>query len=69
VKLYDERFCRMWEFYLALCEIGFRFRTNVVFQVQLSKTLEAVPITRDYMFEWERAHETVETVAPVRNIG
>jgi cyclopropane-fatty-acyl-phospholipid synthase len=56
-KLYDRRFCRMWEFYLALCEIGFRLRTNMVFQMQLSKRIETVPLTRDYMFEWERAHK------------
>jgi cyclopropane-fatty-acyl-phospholipid synthase len=68
-RLYDERFCRMWEFYLALCEIGFRFRTNVVFQVQLSKKVDTVPLTRDYMVDWERAHEQVETVAPVRSVG
>jgi cyclopropane-fatty-acyl-phospholipid synthase len=54
VRLYDERFCRMWEFYLALCEIGFRRRTNVVFQMQLAKRIDAVPITRDYMVDWER---------------
>ena len=68
-RLYDERFCRMWEFYLALCEIGFRFRSNVVFQVQLSKKVDTVPLTRDYMIDWERAHEDVETVAPVRSVG
>ena len=49
-QLYDERFCRMWEFYLALCEVGFRYRTNVVLQMQLTKRLDAIPITRDYMF-------------------
>jgi cyclopropane-fatty-acyl-phospholipid synthase len=54
VRLYDERFCRMWEFYLVLCEIGFRLRTNVVFQMQLSKRVDAMPITRDYMIDWER---------------
>jgi cyclopropane-fatty-acyl-phospholipid synthase len=54
VRLYDERFCRMWEFYLVLCEIGFRRRTNVVFQIQLAKRVDAVPITRDYMVDWER---------------
>ena len=54
VGLYDERFFRMWEFYLALCEVGFRFRTNVVFQLQLSRKIGAVPLTRDYMFDWER---------------
>jgi cyclopropane-fatty-acyl-phospholipid synthase len=53
-RLYDERFCRMWEFYLALCEVGFRHRTNVVFQVQLARRPDAVPITRDYMVDWER---------------
>jgi hypothetical protein len=44
----------MWEFYLALCEVGFRYRTNVVLQMQLTKRLDMVPITRDYMFDWER---------------
>jgi cyclopropane-fatty-acyl-phospholipid synthase len=53
-RLYDERFCRMWEFYLALCEVGFRHRTNVVFQAQLARRFDAVPITRDYVLEWER---------------
>jgi cyclopropane-fatty-acyl-phospholipid synthase len=56
VRLYDERFCRMWEFYLALCEIGFRLRTNMVFQMQLAKRVDAVPITRDYMIDEERKH-------------
>ena len=54
--LYDERFCRMWEFYLVLCEIGFRFRSMMVFQVQLAKRSDTVPVTRDYMVEWERAN-------------
>jgi cyclopropane-fatty-acyl-phospholipid synthase len=53
-RLYDERFCRMWEFYLALCEVSFRYRTNVILQMQLTKRLDAVPITRDYMLDWER---------------
>jgi cyclopropane-fatty-acyl-phospholipid synthase len=55
-KLYDERFCRMWEFYLAGSEIAFRRQGHMVWQLQLAKQLEAVPLTRDYMFEWERAH-------------
>jgi cyclopropane-fatty-acyl-phospholipid synthase len=54
--LYDERFCRMWEFYLVLCEIGFRFRSMMVFQMQLAKRFDAVPLTRDYMMNWERAN-------------
>jgi cyclopropane-fatty-acyl-phospholipid synthase len=47
--LYDERFCRMWEYYLACSEIGFRHLGNVVFQIQLAKRQEAVPLTRDYI--------------------
>ncbi|MDB5453195.1 MAG: cfa2 [Caulobacteraceae bacterium] len=46
---YDERFCRMWEFYLSLSEVGFRHRGCMVFQIQLSKRIDAVPLTRDYM--------------------
>ena len=52
--LYDERFCRMWEFYLAGAEMGFRHEGLVVFQVQLVKNVDALPITRDYMIEAER---------------
>ena len=47
--LYDERFCRMWEFYLAACEAGFRYNHLVVFQIQLAHRLDAVPMTRDYI--------------------
>jgi cyclopropane-fatty-acyl-phospholipid synthase len=50
VSLYDDRFYRMWEFYLTFCEIGFRMRTNVVFQIQLAKRLDSVPLTRGYMY-------------------
>jgi len=48
-QVYDERFCRMWEFYLAISELAFRHRDHVVFQLQLAKRLDAVPITRDYL--------------------
>jgi cyclopropane-fatty-acyl-phospholipid synthase len=47
--LYDERFCRMWEFYLAGCEAGFRHGYLVNFQIQLSRRHDAVPLTRDYI--------------------
>ncbi|MGD9867074.1 MAG: class I SAM-dependent methyltransferase [Hyphomicrobiales bacterium] len=50
--LYDERFCRMWEFYLQLCEIAFRRLGWMVFQLQLSKTVDAVPMTREYLRNW-----------------
>ncbi|HEC90398.1 MAG TPA: class I SAM-dependent methyltransferase [Alphaproteobacteria bacterium] len=55
-KLFDERFCRMWEFYLALSEAAFRHGDHLVFQIQLSKKRDAVPLTRDYIAEWERAN-------------
>src|SRR5262245_18836976 len=53
-SLYDERFCRMWEFYLAGAEMSFRYARNVVFQIQLAKRLDAVPITRNYTVAAER---------------
>jgi cyclopropane-fatty-acyl-phospholipid synthase len=53
--LYDERFCRMWEFYLASSEMTFRYGNQVVFQIQLAKRVGSVPMTRDYMFDAERA--------------
>jgi cyclopropane-fatty-acyl-phospholipid synthase len=56
VALYDERFCRMFEFYLVSCEMDFRYLSTMVFQMQLSKSIDAVPLTRDYMVEWEQAH-------------
>ena len=55
--LYDERFFRMWEFYLALCEIGFRRRRNMVFQMQIARRFEIVPLTRSYMDDVERQAE------------
>lgn len=52
--LYDERFCRMWEFYLAASEVTFRHWGHMVFQVQLTKDIETLPITRDYMLQDEQ---------------
>jgi cyclopropane-fatty-acyl-phospholipid synthase len=54
--LYDGRFCRMWEYYLAGCEVAFRYMNQMVFQMQLAKRQEAVPLTRDYIGEFERAN-------------
>ncbi|MBI4183260.1 MAG: class I SAM-dependent methyltransferase [Proteobacteria bacterium] len=61
-RLYDERFCRMWEFYLAGCEVGFRYLGLMVFQLQLTKRQEAVPLTRDYVHAFERAAEKPRAV-------
>jgi cyclopropane-fatty-acyl-phospholipid synthase len=52
-RLYDERFCRMWEFYLVGSEATFRLGQGVVFQIQMTKRVDAVPITRDYIHDAE----------------
>jgi cyclopropane-fatty-acyl-phospholipid synthase len=52
-SLYDERFCRMWEFYLSASESAFRYEYHAVFQIQLAKKLDAVPLTRTYIAERE----------------
>jgi cyclopropane-fatty-acyl-phospholipid synthase len=54
--LYDARFGRMWEFYLAGCEVAFRYMGQMVFQMQLAKRQDAVPLTRDYITDFERAN-------------
>jgi len=53
--LYDERFCRMWECYLAGAEVGFRYGGHMNFQLQLTKRRDALPITRSYMEAAERS--------------
>ena len=50
---YDDRFCRMWEFYLAGCEVAFRYMNQMVFQIQLARRQDAVPRTRDYVIDAE----------------
>lgn len=49
--LYDERFCRMWRFYLVACEQTFRLNRQCVFQLQLARRQDAVPLTRDYLHQ------------------
>jgi cyclopropane-fatty-acyl-phospholipid synthase len=53
--IYDERFCRMFEFYLSGSELAFRLNNHMIFQIQIVRDQEAVPLTRDYMFEQERS--------------
>jgi cyclopropane-fatty-acyl-phospholipid synthase len=65
--LYDDRFCRMWEFYLSTSELAFRYQGQMVFQIQLAKKTGSVPITRDYIAEFEAAHPPASVVAPVNN--
>jgi cyclopropane-fatty-acyl-phospholipid synthase len=53
VQLYDERFARMWEFYLAASEMSFRKQNLMNFQIQLTKRQGVVPMTRDYIVHEE----------------
>jgi cyclopropane-fatty-acyl-phospholipid synthase len=55
VAMFDERFCRMWEYYLAMSETAFRYEQVVVFQLQIARRQEAVPLTRDYVGSAEAA--------------
>ena len=50
IKMYDEKFFRMWEFYLAGCETAFKWGDQVVYQFQLTKSYTSTPITRDYIY-------------------
>lgn len=61
--IYDERFCRMWEFYLAVCEAAFRNGPMMVFQLQLARRRDAAPPTRDYIADRERRDVRAEDVA------
>jgi len=63
-SLYDERFCRMWDYYLASSEISFRHLGHMNFQIQLAKRVDAVPLTRDYMAEAEAAILRAATPRP-----
>ena len=58
--LYDERFCRMWEFYLSMSETAFRYQDIAIFQVQLARRQDAVPLTRNYIAEREATLKTKE---------
>jgi cyclopropane-fatty-acyl-phospholipid synthase len=53
--LLGERFCRMWEFYLLTSELSFRYFKHMVFQIQLTKSVDTLPLQRDYMFQAEQA--------------
>ena len=56
-ELYDERFCRMFEFYLGIAEQSFRARRQFIFQIQVAKRVDVLPITRDYIGDAERAFQ------------
>ncbi|HEY3795011.1 MAG TPA: class I SAM-dependent methyltransferase, partial [Bradyrhizobium sp.] len=60
VRLYDERFARMWEFYLAGSEMSFRKQNLMNFQIQITKRQGVVPMTRDYITREEAKLRGVE---------
>lgn len=65
--LYDERFCRMWRYYLVASEMTFRHHGQCVFQIQLAHRQDAVPLTRDYLYPpATQAHPTPPAVPPKR---
>jgi cyclopropane-fatty-acyl-phospholipid synthase len=59
-SLYDERFCRMFEFYLSGSQLAFEVQDHMVFQLQLGRRQDAAPLTRDYMVDAERAAAEAE---------
>lgn len=58
--MYDERFARMWEFYLISAEAMFRTGSQLVFHMQLSRNRDAAPLSRDYMVDYQRRYEKLE---------
>ena len=51
IEMFDEKFFRMWEFYLASCESAFKWGDQVVYQFQLTKNYTSTPVTRDYIYD------------------
>ena len=51
LDMFDEKFFRMWEFYLTSCEMAFKWGDQVVFQLQLTKDFSTAPVTRDYIYK------------------
>jgi cyclopropane-fatty-acyl-phospholipid synthase len=70
-QMYDARFVRMWEFYLAASEMAFRKQALMVFQLQLTKKQGIVPMTRDYIARSEERLRQIERAAraPLRLAG
>tara|TARA_R110002072_G_scaffold136308_4_gene278721 strand:- start:2707 stop:3951 length:1245 start_codon:yes stop_codon:yes gene_type:complete len=66
VDLYDERFARMWEFYLAACECAFAFGSSTVVHYQLGRERDAVPLSRDYIDQQKQRLAKIEKSQPPR---
>jgi cyclopropane-fatty-acyl-phospholipid synthase len=71
VRIYDQRFVRMWEFYLACSEMAFRKGDMIVFQIQMAKQKGLTPATRDYIAREEARLRALEAgyTAPLRLAG
>ncbi len=67
-SLYDERFCRMFEMYLAGSELAFSVQDHMVFQIQLARRQDAVPLTRDYITAAERPGPRLQATAAYEDI-
>ncbi len=67
-EIYDERFCRMWRFYLVASELAFRHGGHVVFQIQIAKKQDTVPVTRDYLALSEPQEEPAADLAASRQL-
>ena len=61
--MYDERFCRMWEFYLVSAEMMFLTGSQLVFHMQLARQRDAAPIVRDYITDLQRSYKETEDMA------
>lgn len=60
---YDERFIRMWRFYLTACAVAFEEQAQAVYQFQLAHRVDAVPITRDYLYPAQETHAPAPAAA------
>jgi cyclopropane-fatty-acyl-phospholipid synthase len=66
-QMYDERFCRMWEFYLISAEMMFRTGSQLVFHMQLARKRDAAPIVRDYIIDLQCHYREIESEHVARN--
>lgn len=67
-KHLDDRFVRMWEYYLAGSEISFQKRGLMIFQIQLMKNKDKIPLTRDYVYEYEHAITALKKVSRKKDV-
>ncbi|ABQ29065.1 SAM-dependent methyltransferase [Acidiphilium cryptum] len=56
IDLYDDKFYRMFEFYLAGSQLAFEYANHIVFQIQLSHSIDTIPLIRDYITDFEKLH-------------